>query len=132
VAVSGGVRLFRNRLNAPANKPARASQSDLSKKRDLAEPADDMNGRNGHVVLTEKGKVTTERTDFERIWVRGLLREEMLHPLLRGRIFGYFTNDDPGIAVFEAFKTVEIEVRAAAVTQIKCVSARLAHAIPRR
>lgn len=78
---------------------------------DLAEPADDMNGRNGYVVLTEKGKATTERTDFERIRVRGLLREEMLHPKLQGQIYGYFTADDLGTAVFEAFKAVEIEVR---------------------
>jgi uncharacterized protein (TIGR02391 family) len=37
----------------------------------------------------------------------------MLHPLLRGRIFNYFVGDDLGTAVFEAFKTVEIEVRGA-------------------
>jgi len=85
----------------------------LLEKWDLAEPADDMNGRNGYVVLTEKGKVTTERKDFERIRVRGLLREEMLHPRLRGQIYGYFAADDLGTAVFEAFKTVEIEVRKA-------------------
>jgi hypothetical protein len=63
------------------------------------------------MVLTEKGKTTRERTDFERIRVRGFLREEMLHPLLQGRIYSYFAGDDPGTAVFEAFKTVEIEVR---------------------
>jgi hypothetical protein len=80
---------------------------------DLVESADDMNGRNGYVVLTEKGKATTERTDFERIRVRGLLREEMLHPRLRRQIYGYFAANDLGTAVFEAFKTVEIEVRAA-------------------
>lgn len=80
---------------------------------ELAEPADDMNGRNGYMVLTEKGKATTERTDFERIRVRGLLREEMLHPRLQGQIYGYFAADDLGTAVFEAFKAVEIEVRAA-------------------
>jgi uncharacterized protein (TIGR02391 family) len=85
----------------------------LLEKWDLAEPADDMNGRNGYVVLTDKGKSTTERTDFERIRVRGLLREEMLHPRLHGQIYGYFTADDLGTAVFEAFKTVEIEVREA-------------------
>jgi uncharacterized protein (TIGR02391 family) len=78
---------------------------------ELAEPADDINGRNGYMVLTEKGRATTERTDFERIRVRGLLREEMLHPLLRGQIYGYFSADDLGTAVFEAFKAVEIEVR---------------------
>jgi uncharacterized protein (TIGR02391 family) len=80
---------------------------------ELAEPADDINGRNGYMVLTQKGRATTERTDFERIRVRGLLREEMLHPLLRGKIYGYFAGDDLGTAVFEAFKTVEIEVRSA-------------------
>lgn len=85
----------------------------LLEKWELAEPADDMNGRNGYVVLTDKGKTTTERTDFERIRVRGLLQEEMLHPRLQGQIYGYFTADDLGTAVFEAFKTVEIEVRAA-------------------
>jgi hypothetical protein len=46
----------------------------------LAEPADDMNGRNGYMVLTGKGKATKERTDFERIRMRGYLREDMLHP----------------------------------------------------
>jgi len=79
----------------------------------LAEPADDMNGRNGYMVLTGKGKATKERTDFERIRMRGYLREDMLHPLLQGRIYNYFAGDDLGTAVFEAFKTVEIEVRGA-------------------
>jgi uncharacterized protein (TIGR02391 family) len=79
----------------------------------LAEPAPGINGRNGYMVLTEKGKSETERTDFERVRVRNLLREEMLHPLLQERIFGYFAADDLGTAVFEAFKTVEIQVRAA-------------------
>jgi uncharacterized protein (TIGR02391 family) len=79
----------------------------------LAEPADDTNGRNGFMVLTDKGKTTTERTDFERVRVRRLLREEMLHPRLQGQIYGYFAADDLGTAVFEAFKAVEIELRAA-------------------
>jgi hypothetical protein len=94
------------------NKAAREGLA-LLERWGLAEPADGMNGRNGYMVLTEKGKATTERTDFERIRVRGFLREDMLHPQLRGRIYSYFAGDDPGTAVFEAFKTVEIEVRAA-------------------
>jgi uncharacterized protein (TIGR02391 family) len=85
----------------------------LLEKWELAEPDEDINGRNGYMVLTEKGKVTTEWTDFERIRVRGLLREEMLHTRLQGQIYGYFAADDLGTAVFEAFKAVEIEVRAA-------------------
>jgi len=85
----------------------------LLEKWELAEPDADMNGRNGYMVLTEKGKAATDRTDFERIRVRGLLREEMLHPRLQGQIYGYFAADDLGTAVFEACKAVEIEVREA-------------------
>jgi uncharacterized protein (TIGR02391 family) len=94
------------------NRAGRAAFG-LLEKWGLVEPASELNGQHGYMELTEKGKSATERTDFERVRVRGLLREEMLHPLLHGRIFGYFTADDLGTAVFEAFKTVEIEVRVA-------------------
>jgi uncharacterized protein (TIGR02391 family) len=80
----------------------------------LAEPANGTNGVNGYVVLTEKGKTTTDRVDFERIVLRQSLTEAMLHPALRGRIHGYYADDDLGTAVFEAFKLVEIELRSAA------------------
>jgi len=51
-----------NRLN----KAGRQAFAQLERW-DLIEPADDMNGRNGYVVLTPKGRATTERTDFERV-----------------------------------------------------------------
>jgi len=98
-----------NRLNR-AGRNAFA----LLERWELIEPADDMNGRNGYVVLTAKGRGTTERTDFERVRVRGLLKAEMLHPLLRGKPYDDFTADHLDAAVLEAFKSVEIEVRAAA------------------
>jgi uncharacterized protein (TIGR02391 family) len=60
-----------------------------------------------------EGKDDEGADGFRAHPVRGFLREEMLHPLLQGRIYGYFAGDDPGTAVFEAFKTVEIEVRGA-------------------
>ena len=85
----------------------------LLEKWGIAEAAPGTNGRNGYMILTDKGKATNERTDFERTRVRCLLKEEMLHPLLRGKIFGYFAVDDLGTAVFEAFKAVEIAVREA-------------------
>jgi uncharacterized protein (TIGR02391 family) len=100
------VRDLANRIN----KAVRDAFA-LLEKWDLAEPADDINGKNGYVILTDKGKSTTERTDFERIRIRGFLREEMLHPLLQGKVYSYFASDDLATAVFEAFKTVEIEVR---------------------
>jgi uncharacterized protein (TIGR02391 family) len=77
----------------------------------LAEASEGQNGVNGFIELTDKGRFVTEPVDFERIRLRGLLKDEMLHHLLRGKIYGYFAADDLGTAVFEAFKLVEIEVR---------------------
>jgi uncharacterized protein (TIGR02391 family) len=106
----------------PINKAGRDAFA-LLERWELIEPADDKlpfwpdprqgSDMNGRMVLTEKGKATTERTDFERIRIRGFLREEMLHPLLQGKVYSYFADNDLGTAVFEAFKTVEIEVRGA-------------------
>jgi uncharacterized protein (TIGR02391 family) len=95
------------------NKAGRSAIG-LLERWELIEPAADMNGRNGYVVLTGKGRGTTERTDFERVRVRGLLRSEMLHPLLRGKPYDDFVADHLDAAVLEAFKTIEVEVRTAA------------------
>jgi len=76
-----------------------------------------MNGRNGYMVLTGKGKATEERTDFERIRVRGFLREDMLHPLLQGRIYNYFAGDDLGTAVFERSKPSRSKCAAPEITR---------------
>jgi uncharacterized protein (TIGR02391 family) len=95
------------------NKAGRNSFA-LLERWNLIEPAADMNGRNGYVVLTTKGRGMTERTDFERVRVRGLLKAEMLHPLLRGKPYEDFVTDHLDAAVLEGFKTVEIEVRVAA------------------
>ena len=73
-----------------------------------------INGMNGYVLLTPKGKTTTELVDFERVRVRGLLKQEMLHPSLRGKAYSDFAADELDAAVLDAFKTVEIEVRKAA------------------
>lgn len=91
----------------------------------LAEAAHGVNGKNGYLMLTDAGRGAERRTDFESIRLRCLLKEEMLHQLLRGRIFGYFTENDLGTAVFEAFKTVEIEVRNAGGFGAKLIGKQL-------
>jgi uncharacterized protein (TIGR02391 family) len=80
----------------------------------LIEAAEGINGRHGYVVLTAKGRATTELVDFERVRIRGLLKQEMLHSSLRGKAHSDFAADELDAAVLEAFKTVEIEVRTAA------------------
>jgi uncharacterized protein (TIGR02391 family) len=80
----------------------------------LIEAHQGVNGMNGYMLLTPKGRSTTELVDFERVRVRGLLRQEMLHPTLRGKVYSDFAADELDSAILEAFKTVEIEVRNAA------------------
>jgi hypothetical protein len=58
---------------------------------ELIEPAEGDNGKNGYVVLTEKGVEHEARLDFERLRQRRLLVAEMLHPLLRGAFIMIFS-----------------------------------------
>ena len=81
---------------------------------ELIESAEGENGKNGFVMLTEKGVGADARTDFEAVRQRGLLAPEMLHRLLRNDIYSDFQSGQFGKAVFGAFKVVEIEVRRAA------------------
>lgn len=81
---------------------------------ELIEPADGTNGKNGYVTLTEKGRASQERVDFDEVRQRSLLAPEMLHPLLQGDVYSDFKTGRFGKAVFEAFKIVEIQVRGAA------------------
>src|SRR5580700_6366242 len=81
---------------------------------DLIEPEDGMNGRNGFVRLTPLGLEADTAVDAEPIRIRALLKDEMIHPKLRGEPLTRFRNGKYGNAVFEALKIVEIEVRAAA------------------
>jgi uncharacterized protein (TIGR02391 family) len=81
---------------------------------ELIEPAEGENGKNGYIVLTEKGVKTNARVDFEGLRQRRLLVSEMLHPALRGDVYADFLAGKFGKAVFGAFKIVEIQVRQAA------------------
>ena len=53
------------------------------------------------------------KVDLEEIRIRALLKDEMLHPSLRGEPLSRFRNGRYGNAVFEAMKIVEVEVRGA-------------------
>jgi hypothetical protein len=81
---------------------------------ELVEPAEGENGRNGYIVLTEKGITTDAQVDFESLRQRRLLVTEMLHPALRGDVHADFLAGKFGKAVFGAFKIVEMQVRKAA------------------
>lgn len=77
-------------------------------------PAVGTNGKNGYVVLTKQGAVSTAGVDLDEVRDRAQLNASMLHPLLRGSVFADFRAGRYGDAVFAAFKTVEMEVKKAA------------------
>lgn len=81
---------------------------------DLIEPAEGDNGKNGYIMLTEKGVKSDARVDFEGLRQRRLLLPEMVHSKLRGDVHADFLAGRFGKAVFGAFKIVEMEVRNAA------------------
>lgn len=79
---------------------------------DLIEPAPGYNGQQGAVVLTADGKkAAMNPVDRDRVRVRNSLTREMLHPVLRGKPYDYFANDDPTTAIAEAFKILDIAVQ---------------------
>jgi uncharacterized protein (TIGR02391 family) len=91
----------------------------------LIEPDEGQNGKNGYVVLTEKGMSTVAQTELEHFRQRRLLAPEMLHPLLHGDVYSDFLAGKPGKAVLHAFKTVEVQVRTAAKLPDKDFGAEL-------
>ncbi len=112
-AIYGSIRRTPRELKTLLDKAGRDAYA-LLERCDLIESDVGINGMNGYVLLTPKGKTTTELVDFERVRVRGLLKPEMLHPSLRGKTYSDFAADELDAAVLDAFKTVEIEVRKAA------------------
>ncbi len=77
----------------------------------LIEEPDPHNGRNGYRIVTEKGMAVNTAVDHAAAKVRDWLRPELLDPRLHGSCLNAFRNGDYDLAVFEAFKRVEAEVR---------------------
>lgn len=69
---------------------------------------------NGRVVRFEvprRGKTLTAQADFEAYKRGNLLRRESLDPLLEQKVWPLFIRGDYDVAVFQAFKLVEVRVR---------------------
>lgn len=68
----------------------------------------------GWFIVTRAGKAAAAASDFARWTEDRLLPAELLHPTLRGPCLHLFRQDLLDNAVFEAFKTLEVEIRAGA------------------
>lgn len=63
--------------------------------------------------VTRRGKRLTSREDFESYRKANLLPKGQLHPLLASRVYPAFLRGEYDTAVFQAFREVEVAVRAA-------------------
>lgn len=77
---------------------------------DLIEEPDSTNGKNGHRVISEKGKAALKAADLSAAKIRGQFKREHF-PFLPDASWNALRAGDYDTAVFEAFKAVEAAVR---------------------
>lgn len=65
----------------------------------------------GHLVLSRRAEAMTEEEDFARYRVGMSLPRELLHPSISERVWTSFTRGEYDMAVLQAMRQVEIEVR---------------------
>lgn len=76
----------------------------------LIEEPDATNGKNGHRVISEKGKAADQGNDFAAAKIRSQFKREHF-PFLPNASWNAFRAGDYDSAVFEAFKAIEAAVR---------------------
>ena len=80
----------------------------------LIMPAPGVNGRNGWMILSRRGRTLVGNDDgFQRFRAAAAFPKELLHPSIADRVWLALARGDLDEAVFTAFKTVEVSVREA-------------------
>jgi hypothetical protein len=64
-------------------------------------------------LITDKGADLGAREDASAYRKANLLPTEQLHPLMAGKVYATFLRGDYGTAIFQAYREVEVSVRAA-------------------
>jgi len=77
----------------------------------LIAPAPGNNGRNGWMVVTDRGMEISCEQDFAAIRSAVAFPKELLHPSIADKVWLALARDDLDEAVFAAFKAVEVAVR---------------------
>ena len=78
----------------------------------LIEEPDSHNGKNGYRVPSAKGRSAHAATDYTGVRMRTKFTREMFHPSLPDAAWNAFSVGDYDTAIFEAFKSLEVAVRA--------------------
>lgn len=76
-------------------------------------PDSGVNGSNGFVRLSRKGKKIIEANNFESYISGTAFPKKLLHPVIADQVWNELARGDWNSAVFKAFKQVEISVREA-------------------
>lgn len=74
---------------------------------------DPEDSRGGCYIATRRGKELRKREHFESYLKTTLLPKNLLHASLRPKIYGAFLRGEYDVAVFQAFREVEVAVREA-------------------
>ena len=77
----------------------------------LVAPQPGTNGQSGFVFITRKGKRLQNAADIEAYRRASALPGEMLHPIIKDKVWNMFLRGEHDTAVFQSFKEVEVAVR---------------------
>ena len=83
---------------------------------------------NGGLFISRRGQRITSREAFADYCMASLLPKRQLHPLIPGKVYPAFLRGDYDVAVFLAFREVEIAVRHAGVFPQELVGEKLIRA----
>jgi len=82
-------------------------------------------GSNGYYCLTRKGAALRNNADLDAYRHGNLLPTALLHPKLAEKVLPMFMRGDYDVAVFQAFKEVEVAVRTACKLDDELVGTKL-------
>jgi uncharacterized protein (TIGR02391 family) len=72
-----------------------------------------MNGNNGWKLFSRDGEALANGGDFEQFQAQAEFPKSMLHSAIRDQVYSAIARHDLDVAVFTAFKAVEVAVREA-------------------
>ena len=81
-------------------------------------PDTGINGAHGFKVLTARGREAADNFDAKQYGEAAAFQKALLHPMIADKVWATLARNELSDAVFDAFRTLEIEVRDAA-----CLSA---------
>ncbi|MET3115833.1 uncharacterized protein (TIGR02391 family) [Undibacterium sp. GrIS 1.8] len=76
-------------------------------------PVPGVNGQNGHMILTRRGRLALERKVYDRYRNAAVFPKVLLHPSIADDVWLNLARGDYDTAVFQAFRAVEESVREA-------------------